>query len=284
MQLNAKYVLSCITIHYRFLVPDNTQKILTEIWHHFWLKMMMKNGLEKIILKFHDGLQSCCCPVQKILPRKAELAWQVSRYLWRPPCNFKIIFSRPLFIIIFKPKMVSNLGKNFLCIVSHQKPTVQVNSASGQTNVIQVPLLQSPSSPLSLMDIITVGSPVNLDSCPESSSSSVVTVTGKLLIKNPLFQKKLNFPAKTDIWISPFGNWKENVTTKGLAVGSRIKVEVHESAIFCHLNFFTVHRGAFCQFLFRWIYYYGSNKCTGKETDKTHLCALRCIEGQGTIK
>jgi hypothetical protein len=40
-----------------------------------------------------------------------------------------------------------------------------------------VPLLQSPSSPLSLMDIITVGSPVNLDSCPESSSSSVVTVT-----------------------------------------------------------------------------------------------------------
>ena len=22
----------------RCLVPDNTQKILTEIWHHFWLK------------------------------------------------------------------------------------------------------------------------------------------------------------------------------------------------------------------------------------------------------
>ena len=26
---------------------------------------MVKNGLEKIILKFNDGLQSCCCPVQK---------------------------------------------------------------------------------------------------------------------------------------------------------------------------------------------------------------------------
>ena len=33
------------------------------------------------------------------------------------------------------------------------------------------------------------------------------------------------------------------------------------------------HRGAFCQFLFRWIYYYGSNKSTGKKTGKTHLCA-----------
>ena len=36
----------------------------------------------------------------------------------------------------------------------------------------------------------------------------------------------------------------------------------------------TVQRGAFCQFPFRWIYYYGGNKSTGKETDKTHLCAV----------
>ena len=36
----------------------------------------------------------------------------------------------------------------------------------------------------------------------------------------------------------------------------------------------TARRGAFCQFLVRWIYYYGSNKSTGKETRKTHLCAL----------
>ena len=26
--------------HCRFLVPGNTQKILTKIWHHFWLKMI----------------------------------------------------------------------------------------------------------------------------------------------------------------------------------------------------------------------------------------------------
>jgi hypothetical protein len=40
------------------------KKILTEIRFDttFGLKMMVKSGLEKIILKFHDGLQSCCCP------------------------------------------------------------------------------------------------------------------------------------------------------------------------------------------------------------------------------
>ena len=73
----------CQTIHKKFLRRFDTI---------FGLKMMMKSGLEKIILKFHDGLQSCCCPVQKNLPRKAELAWQVNRYLWRPPWNFKIFF------------------------------------------------------------------------------------------------------------------------------------------------------------------------------------------------
>ena len=51
-------------------------------------------------------------------------------------------------------------------------------SSDGKTEDELVPLLQSPSSPLSLMDIITVGSPINLDSLvSESSSSSVVTVT-----------------------------------------------------------------------------------------------------------
>ena len=34
----------------------------------------------------------------------------------------------------------------------------------------------------------------------------------------------------------------------------------------------------FCQFLFRWIYYCHSSKSTGKETGKTHLCALATAE------
>ena len=52
----------CQTIHKKFL------QIFDII---FGLRMMVKSGLEKNILKFHSGLQSCCCPVQKNLPRKA---------------------------------------------------------------------------------------------------------------------------------------------------------------------------------------------------------------------
>ena len=36
----------------------------------------------------------------------------------------------------------------------------------------------------------------------------------------------------------------------------------------------SLHRGAFFQFLFRWIHYCHSSKSTGTETGKTHLCLL----------
>ena len=36
----------------------------------FGTEMMVKSGLQKIIVKFHDGLQSFCCPVQKICPER----------------------------------------------------------------------------------------------------------------------------------------------------------------------------------------------------------------------
>ena len=42
-----------------------------------------KSGLEFVILKFIKPLQSCCCPVQKSLPRKADLAWQVQGVDWK---------------------------------------------------------------------------------------------------------------------------------------------------------------------------------------------------------
>ena len=51
------------------------------------------------------------------------------------------------------------------------------------------------------------------------------------------------------------------------------KVRLKEVSILNHLVS-SLHRGAFCLFTFRWIYYYGSNKSTGKETGTTHLCAL----------
>ena len=35
-----------------------------------------------------------------------------------------------------------------------------------------------------------------------------------------------------------------------------------------------LHKGTFCRSSFRYIYYYGSNKSTGKEAGKSHLCEL----------
>ena len=84
--------------------------------------MMVKSGLEKIILKFHSGRLTC--QANSVLLDRFFCTGQ--QELWRPSWNFKIIFSRPLFTIIFKPKMVSNLRKNFLGIVWHQKPTVRI--------------------------------------------------------------------------------------------------------------------------------------------------------------
>ena len=75
------------------------------------LKMMVKSGLE-FILKLTEPLQSCCCPVQKFLPRMAELTWQLSRYLWRGSVNFKIN-SRPIFTVIFKPKNDDFMTRDF---------------------------------------------------------------------------------------------------------------------------------------------------------------------------
>ena len=47
----------------------------------------------------------------------------------------------------------------------------------------------------------------------------------------------------------------------------------------------TAHRGAFCQFPFRWIYYCHISKSTGKEIGKTHLCGLICcpVIGQNSL-
>ena len=42
------------------------------------------------------------------------------------------------------------------------------------------------------------------------------------------------------------------------------------------LQFNAVHKGAFWQFTFRWIYYCHSSESTGNETGKTHLCAVQC--------
>ena len=68
----------------------------------FGLKMMVKSGLEKIFLKcLHAG------DYFPLLHKSAQnhKFSNKTNYLpaWR---NFKIIFSRPLFTIIFRPKLV----------------------------------------------------------------------------------------------------------------------------------------------------------------------------------
>ena len=122
-----KYFLIWLSQITRFLVPDNTQTILTKIWHHFWLKNDGEKWSRKKILKFHSGLQRYLLTCQADSAFLGRFFCTGQQQLWRPCWNFKLIFSRPLFNIIFKPKMVSNLRKNFLCIVWPQKPTMLSN-------------------------------------------------------------------------------------------------------------------------------------------------------------
>ena len=121
-------------------MPDNTQKILTDIWHYFWIKCDGEKWSRKNTLKLHNGLQSCYCPVQKNLPKEAELARQVSRYLWRPPLNFKMIFSKPLFTIILSQKLCQIFVK-FFCVFLGNKNLqwkVKVSSLTKQVSRIWV--------------------------------------------------------------------------------------------------------------------------------------------------
>ena len=98
---------------------------------------MVKSGLEFFILKFTEPLQSCCCPLPKKLPIRAELAWQVSRYLWRGSVNFKIN-SRPLFTIIFKLKNVNFRTRDFSPLIPRVLGGVSSNSILQSPNWIML--------------------------------------------------------------------------------------------------------------------------------------------------
>ena len=65
-----KGICSKYSIFWFPLTPPKWTKILTLEITILGLKMMMKSGLEWIILKFHEPFQSCCCPVQKICPER----------------------------------------------------------------------------------------------------------------------------------------------------------------------------------------------------------------------
>ena len=80
-------------VHCRLQVPDNTQKFLTEIWQHFWIKNDGEKWSRKIILKFHDGLQTCCCPVQKRSAQKGWIGLATEGHRWIPKYFFLNHFS-----------------------------------------------------------------------------------------------------------------------------------------------------------------------------------------------
>ena len=121
-----KYQLFLVSIpipsilHCRFLVPDSTQKILTEIWHHFWVK-----GSRKKYFQFSWWPSEIPTNLSGQFSLSGQIFLHWAAATLKAIVEFWNIFSRPLFTIIFKPKMVSNLPKNFVCIVWHQRPTMQ---------------------------------------------------------------------------------------------------------------------------------------------------------------
>ena len=68
--------LASVTRQGIYTTPARTKTSSLEI-DIFDLKMMVKSGLGLNFEIHLQPLQSCCCPVQKNLPRKAELAWRV---------------------------------------------------------------------------------------------------------------------------------------------------------------------------------------------------------------
>ena len=106
----------------------------------FELKMMVKSGLEFFYFEIQRAPPECCCPVQKNLPRKAELTWQASRYLSRGSLIFKIKNSRPLFTIIFKSKIPTS-RLEILVLLFNQFLLVRFAFLGPSINYVVVPKL-----------------------------------------------------------------------------------------------------------------------------------------------
>ena len=99
-------VPSCTTVLqiYWSFTPARTKISSLEI-DIFGLKMMVKSGLEFFILKFTEPLQRYLLTCQANSAFLGRFFCTGQQQLWRGSMNFKIKNSRPLFIIICKPKM-----------------------------------------------------------------------------------------------------------------------------------------------------------------------------------
>jgi hypothetical protein len=82
---------------------------------------------------------------------------------------------------------------------------------------------------------------------------------------------------KNDFLCMRFYRVRKKIYNKNCLLDTKFfefKVKSYSPFFLVANNLSTLHRGAFCLFPFQWIYYYGSNESIGKETGKTHLCAL----------
>ena len=68
-----EYRIDIVAKHCRFLVPGNTQKILTEIWNHFWLK----NDDEKWSRKNYFEIPPWPSEIPANLPGQFSLSGQI---------------------------------------------------------------------------------------------------------------------------------------------------------------------------------------------------------------
>ena len=95
-----------------------------------------------------------------------------------------------------------------------------------------------------------------------------------------IIQGKVVFGARLLIGLISFrfNNWISISAPMGCGhnegQGHRTSLQWIDHFFKIHLVSCPLHTGVFFQFLFRWIHYCHNSNSTGKETGKTHLCAL----------
>ena len=90
-------------VHCRFLVPDNTQKILTEIWQHFWLEKDCEKVVKKSFQNSTMAFRVAAIQCKKICPERLNWPGRLA-VISKGLVEFQNKKIRPLFIC--KPKML----------------------------------------------------------------------------------------------------------------------------------------------------------------------------------
>ena len=106
----------------------------------------------------------------------------------------------------------------------------------------------------------------------------VLIIVMKMVIPNPTYPAITTPQGSSSVMNFP--KLSSNSTQIGIAPNDeKTQTFINEtvlksSILYVSLCILALHKGAFFQFSFRWIYYCHSSKSTGKETGKTHLCEM----------